>query len=131
MALGYAVPLRNSMLTEIVTLAGTNAVIEIYEGTRPATGGTEGTLLATLTGNATQFGTVSAGVLTVSAITADSSADASGTAQWGRVYASNGTTHVFDFGVGQGSGDVDFDDNTFEAGGNVSISSWTITEGNP
>lgn len=52
MALAFATTLRNAMLDEIKTAldAGAGAaLIRIYDGTRPATGGTATTLLAELT----------------------------------------------------------------------------------
>jgi len=100
MAIAYAVPLRNSMLDAITSLAGASCLINIYDGSRPATGGTATTLLAQLTGNATFAPAASGGVLTLNAITQDSSANATGTATWFRIYASNGTTHVLDGNVG-------------------------------
>jgi hypothetical protein len=119
-------------MTDVVTDVSTSAVIRVYSGTRPATVGTvlsSNTLLAQLTGNASQFGTVSSGVLTVSAITDDSSADASGTPTFARVFKSDGTTAVFDCSAGVGSGDLNFA-TALTAGQVVSITSWTLTEGN-
>lgn len=132
MALGYAAALRTSMLTTIVTLAGSGALIRLYSGSRPATGGAATTLLAQLTCAAT-LGTVSGPVLTFNTITPDSSADANGTATWFRIVKSDGTTHVVDGNVGTlGSGaDMELTTTTIVATQPVSISSWTITESNP
>lgn len=130
MALGYAVTLRNTMLTDIVTLAGASALVRIYSGSRPATGGTATTLLAQLTCAAT-LGTVSAGILTFNAITQDSSADATGTATWFRIVKSDGTTHVLDGNCGTSGSDMNLTTTSIVAAQPVSISSWTITEGNP
>ena len=58
-------------------------MLRIYDGTRPATGGAATTLLAELTCNAT-FAPAASGVLTLNAITQDSSANA-GTATWFRI----------------------------------------------
>ena len=67
MAIAYAATLRNSMLDAITTLAGASALLRIYDGTRPATGGTATTLLAELTCNATFAPGAAAGVLTLNA----------------------------------------------------------------
>lgn len=131
MALGYAVALRNSMLDEITTLAGSNALLRIYDGARPTTGGTATTLLAELTCNATFAPGASGGVLTLNAITQDSSANASGTATWFRIVASNGTTHVLDGNIGTSGSDMNLTTTTIAAAQPVSITSFTITEGNP
>lgn len=130
MALGYAAALRNSRLQAIVDLAGANAKVRLYSGSRPATGGTATTQLAELTCGAT-LGTISTGVLTFNAITQDTSADANGTASWFRVVKSDGSTHVLDGNCGTSGSDMNMVTTTITAGQPVSISSWTITESNP
>lgn len=127
MAIGLDNTLRSTMATDIVTFAGSGALIRIYSGTRPAKGGTATTLLAQLTCAAT-LGTVSNGVLTLNAITQDSSADASGTPTWFRVVKSDGTTHVLDGEAAVGSGDLNLLA-AITAGQPVQISSATITVG--
>ena len=131
MAIAYAATLRNTMLDAITTLAGASCLINIYDGTRPATGGTATTLLAQLTGNATFAPAASGGVLTLNAITQDSSANATGTATWFRIYASNGTTHVLDGNVGTSGSDLNLTTVSIVATQPVSITSFVITEGNP
>jgi hypothetical protein len=100
MALSYNATIRNARLDQITTGAGASAFLRIYDSTRPATGGTATTLLAELTCNATFAPGASGGVLTLNAITQDSSANASGTATWFRIVKSDGTTHVLDGNVG-------------------------------
>jgi len=133
MALGLAVTLRNNMLNQITSLAGGSAILRIYSGTRPATGGSETTVLAQLTCNATFAPSASSGVLTLNSISSDTSANATGAATWFRIYASNGTTHVLDGAVSTtsaGTGDLQLDDTSIVLGGTVAISSATITAGN-
>lgn len=98
--LGYASGLRNARLDEITTAAGASALLRIYDGTRPATGGAATTLLAELTCNATFAAAAAAGVLTLNAITQDASANATGTATWFRIVKADGTTHVLDGDAG-------------------------------
>lgn len=131
MAIAYAATLRNSMLDAITTLAGASALLRIYDGTRPATGGTATTLLAELTCNATFAPGAAAGVLTLNAITQDSSANSSGTATWFRIVKSDGTTHVLDGNVGTSGSDLNMTTTTIVATQPVSVSSFVITEGNP
>jgi hypothetical protein len=128
MAVGYSTTIRNSRLTQMVD-ACSNGYLRIYDGTRPATGGAVTTLLAELrlSGPAA---TVSGGVATFSTITTDSSADSTGTATWARFVAGDGTTHVADCSVGESGADINFDSIAFTQGGAVSVSSFTITEGN-
>lgn len=130
MALGYAATLRNNRLQAIVDYAGANALVRIYSGSRPATGGTATTLLAQLTCGAT-IGSVSTGVLTFNAITDDSSADSGGTATWFRIVKSDGSTHVLDGNCGTSGSDMNMVTTTITALQPVSITSWTITESNP
>ena len=131
MALAYLVATRNAMLDAITTSAGASALLRIYNGTRPATGGTATTLLAQLTCNATFAPAASAGVLTLNSITQDSSADATGTATWFRIVKSDGTTHVLDGDVGTSGSDLNLVTTSIVATQPVSITSFVITEGNP
>src|SRR4051812_39464332 len=76
-----------------------NGYLRLYSGTQAADADTAigaQVLLAELRFNATAFGSAVAGVATANAITADSSADATGTATWFRALKSDGTTVVFD-----------------------------------
>lgn len=130
MALGFSTALRNAILDAITTAVGSSGLLRIYDGTRPATGGSATTLLAQLTCNATFAPGASSGVLTLNAITADSSADATGTATWFRITTSGGTA-VIDGNVGTSGSDLNFNTTSIVAGANVSVSSFTITAGNP
>lgn len=131
MTIGMVTGLRNAMLDAITTFAGNSGKIRIYSGTQPATGGTATTLLAELTANATFAPAASGGVLTLNAITADSSADATGTASWFRLLKSDGTTIVFDGTVGTSGADLNLNTTSIVTAANVAISSFTITAGNP
>ena len=130
MALAYNVAIRNAMLDEITTGAGASALLRIYDGSRPATGGTATTLLAELTCNATFAAGASSGVLTLNAITQDSSANATGTASWFRIVKSDGTTHVLDGNCGTSGSELNLTTLSIVASQPVSVSSFTITEGN-
>lgn len=99
MTIGYSTAIRNAMLDAVTTAVGASGLLKLYNGTRPATGGTVTTLLSTLTGNATFAPGSSGGVLTLNAITQDSSAAASGTATWFR-WTSSGATFAMDGDVG-------------------------------
>jgi hypothetical protein len=133
MALGINVTTRNAMLDAITSRAGASALLRIYDGSRPATGGTATTLLAQLTCNATFAPGASGGVLTLNSIASATSAAATGTATWFRIVQSNGTTHVLDGSVSTvaaGTGDLQLDSTSIVLGGTVAVSSATITSGN-
>lgn len=131
MAIAYAVSLRNTMLDAITTAAGNAALLRIYDGSRPATGGTATTLLAELTCGTPFAAGAASGVLTLGSITQDASANATGTATWFRIVKADGTTHVLDGNVGTSGSDLNLTTTSIVSGQPVSISSFTLTEGNP
>lgn len=132
MAISYDVTtIRNVMLDAITTRAGASALLRIYDGTRPATGGTATTLLAELVCNATFAPASSAGVLTLNAIAQDASANASGTATWFRIVKADGTSFVMDGNVGTSGSDLNLVTTTIVITQPVSVSSFVVTEGNP
>lgn len=132
MALAFAETTRNGWLDNVNTLlnAGAGAaLIRIYDGTRPATGGAATTLLAELTCSDPAAPAASGGILTFSAITQDSSANATGTATWFRMVDSVGN-FVLDGDVGTSGSDLNLTSTSITATEPVSISSATITAPN-
>ena len=109
-----------------------NGYLRIYDGSQPAnadTAVTTQTLLAELRWNAANaFGAASGGVATANAITADSSADATGTASWFRALKADGTTAVFDGSVGTSSADLILNSTAIAAGANVAVTAFTYNE---
>jgi hypothetical protein len=109
--------------------------LRIYSGTAPADADAAlsgNTLLAELTLNSTAFGAASAGVVTANAITADSSADATGTPTFFRLFQSNGTSVVYQGTAGASGQELNLSglsSGQIVAGGSVSVSSLTITQG--
>lgn len=106
-----------------------NGFIRIYDGSQPANADTAvsgQTLLAELTFGADAFPAAVAGLLTANAITSDSSANATGTASWARILASNGTTVWFDGSVGTSNANVVINSTAISAGATVSCSSLTL-----
>lgn len=133
MTIGLSSSIRNAQLNLITTAidAGAGAGLRrLYDGTRPATGGAATTLLAELTFTDPSGPAASSGVLTQSAITADPSANATGTATWGRDVDSTGA-FVQDFSVGVGSGDYQLNTVSITSGVQVSCTSSVLTAGNP
>lgn len=128
---GFVATLRNARLDQITSAVGASGLLRIYDGTRPATGGAATTLLAELTCNATFAPAASGGVLTLNAITQDSSANATGTASWGRLTTSGGTAQM-DFDVTLATANtLQLTTLSITATQPVSCSTFTITEGNP
>lgn len=119
----------NAQADAMATLLN-NGYLRIYDGTQPATADTAvgaQVLLAELRFNATAAPAASGGLLTFNAFTADSSANASGTASWFRALKSDGTTVVFDGNVGiTGSTScMEMATTTIAAGVQVSVTSFT------
>jgi hypothetical protein len=129
MALGYVAALRNAQLDQITSQVGASGLLRIYSGSRPATGGTETTVLAELTFSATFAPAASGGVLTANAVTQDSSANATGTATWFRVLTSGAAARI-DGDVGTSGSDLNLNSTSITSGGTVAVTSFVITAGN-
>jgi hypothetical protein len=107
-----------------------NGYLRIYSGTQPATADTAlsgNTLLAELRFAATSAAAASAGVLTFSAITSDTSADATGTAAFYRALKSDGTSVVMDGSVGTSSADLVLNSTAIQSGAQVDVTSFAVT----
>jgi hypothetical protein len=133
MTIAITTALRNAALDAIDDAANAGAgaaLLRIYDGTRPASGGTATTLLAELTASDPMFGAASSGVLTASAITDDSSANATGTATWFRVVDSD-SNWVIDGDVGTSGSDMNLNSTSISILQNVSVTSFVLTGGNP
>jgi hypothetical protein len=120
-----------SRAADAVTARLNSGYLRIYSGTQPAnadTGLSGNTLLAELRFNATAFGAAVNGVATANAITADTDADANGTATWFRALESDGSTVVFDGSVGTGTNDLVLDSTTVTLHGTVTVSAFTYTQ---
>ena len=132
MAIGFPVTLRNAranLIRDAVDAGAGAGLFRVYDGTRPATGGTATVLLAELTMSDPCAPAAAGGVLTFSAITADASANATGTATWGRMVDSTGA-FVDDFSVGTSGADFNLNTVNITTGVQVSCTSASITEGN-
>ena len=125
--------IRNAPLDAIKTAidAGAGAgTIKVYTGTQPANADASlsgNTLLGTLTFTDPSAPAASSGVLTFSAITQDTSADATGTATWARIADSTGAT-VFDCDVGTSGATLNLNTTSIVAGGPIQVSSFTLTD---
>lgn len=112
--------------------AGTAAVFRILSGSAPTNveDAETGTLLATLTCSATAFSGLSdlnpGARATFAAITADSSADNTGTAGYFRALTQTGGTAVAQGGVSTSGADMNFNTVAFTAGSTISLSAATI-----
>ena len=113
--------------------AGTAAVINIYDGSVPADADASigaSTLLAQLTMSATAFGAAAddtpGAIATASAITSDSSANATGTASYFRVLTQNAGTPCMQGTVGTATADLILNTVSITIGSTVAITSFTV-----
>lgn len=132
MAFGFPTLVRNALADALTTYAGSGAILKIFSGSRPATGGAETTKLAQLTFSGNIAAAAASGALTLNIPPSDTSADATGTASWARITKADGTTVVADMSVSAtgGGGDLQLDSTAITLGGTVAITSGTITVGN-
>lgn len=132
MAIKQTTAVRNAQLDALNSQTGTSAKLRIYNGTRPAnanTAITSQTMLVELTCNATAFAAAaSGGVLTANAIS-NGTAAATGTASWFRLWQSNGTTAIMDGDVSTSGADVNLNNTSIATGQTVSVTSFTVTDG--
>ncbi len=115
---------RTALGTAIITAAGASAKIKLYNGTRPASGGTAtGTLLATLNMGSV-IGTCTSGVITLDAtgMTQSNGSHVAGAPTWLRLTTS-GDVFVADFSI---TADATFS-GTVVTGTNITLNASTIT----
>ena len=132
MAIKQTTAVRNAQLDALNTQIGASARLRIYSGTRPAnanTAITSQTMLVELTCNATAFAAAaSGGVLTANAIS-NGTAAATGTASFFRLWQSNGTTAIMDGDVAASGADLNLNNTSIATGQTVSVTAFTITDG--
>jgi len=121
MAVIYTDAVKNSRLAAVITAIGGTGILEI--GTTAM-----GTVLATITLNATA-GTATSGVLTFSGFPkSDTAADATGTAAAARIRtAPAGTDIITGLTVGLSASDINLDSLSLTVGQTVTINSAAIT----
>lgn len=138
MALDFVVTgaVARAMLDAFVaaTDAGTAAILTIYSGTIPTDAETAlsgNTVLAVLTFSGTSFGAaadIAPGArVTANAITADSSADNTGTATFFRILTQVGGTVTAQGTAGTATSDLILNTTSITAGSTVSVTAATVT----
>ena len=132
MAVQYRVTTRNNRLDEITTDAGATAFLQFWDGALPATPITApaGTLLASCAMSNPIAPAASAGLLTMSAITSDTDANASGTPTFCRIATNETgtTTGVVQMTSQIAGGDVSIDA-AIVVTGTVAVTALSITDG--
>lgn len=129
MAAGYSSALRNAQLDTISATVGNAGRLVIYAGSRPATGGAAGTVLATFT-LGSPFAPAASGGALYPSLPVDVSAVATGTATWARIFKSDASTVVMDLGVGTSGQDVTINSTGITSGLTCSVTAFSISCGN-
>lgn len=134
MAVQLSVSVRNARLDTVESTIGTAAILEIRSGSAPADCATadSGTLLASMTLPSDWMAAASSGSKAKSGTWSDASANNTGTAGHFRIKDSGGTTcHIQGTVTASGGGgDLTLDNTSIASAQSVTISSFTITDGN-
>lgn len=129
-----SIAVRNARLDAIESTIGTSAVLKIRSGSAPANcaAADSGTVLATLNLPSDWMAAASSGSKAKSGTWEDTSADATGTAAHFRLYASDGTTCHMQGTItaNGGGGDMELVTTSLVATQPVTITSFTLTDGN-
>ena len=130
----FSTSLRNARLDVIESHIGTSAILYIFQGTKPAatTDADAGTVLATVNLPSDWMANASGGTKLKSGTWEDISADATGTAQYFRIKDSTGTTtHIQGtITVTGGGGDMTVDNTSVAITQQITVTQFTLAEGN-
>jgi len=131
MAIQLAISTRNARLDAIETDLGVSPNLEIRTGAQPAdcAAADSGTVLATLALPSDWAAAASGGSKAKSGTWQDLTADASGTAAHFRLKTSGGVCKL-QGSCGEGTGDLQLDNTDIAAGQQVTVTAFTITDGN-
>jgi hypothetical protein len=134
MAIQLSTTVRNMRLDTIESTIGTAAILRIRTGAAPSTCATadSGTVLAELTLPSDWMAAASGGSKALAGTWQDTSANADGTAAHFRVYDSGGSTcHIQGTVTATGGGgDMTLDNTSITTGQQVTITTFTLTDGN-
>jgi hypothetical protein len=134
MSIQLSAAVRNARLDAIETAISTSAVMKIRTGAAPANcaAADSGTVLATLSLPSDWMAAASSGAKALSGTWQDTSADNTGTAAHFRIYASDGTTcHIQGTVTATGGGgDLTLDNTSIASAQSVTITSFSLTDGN-
>ena len=134
MAIKLSVACRNARLDAVETFTGTSAVLKLRTGAAPANCATadSGTVVATINLPSDWMANASNGSKAKSGTWEDTSADNTGVIAHFRLYKSDGTTCVMQGTVTEtgGDGDLTVDNNDVNSGQTITITGFTLTDGN-
>lgn len=134
MAVQLSIAVRNARVDSIESTIGASAILRIRTGSPPANCATadSGTVLAEMTLPASWMAAAASGTAALSGTWQDTSANATGTAGHFRIYDSTGATCGIQGTVTAtgGGGDLTLDNTSITSGQQVTITAFSITDGN-
>jgi hypothetical protein len=132
MAIQLSTTVRNARLDAIETAIGTSAVLKIRTTSVPVTCATadSGTVLAEMALPSDWMAAASGGSKVLAGAWQDLTANNAGTAEHFRIYASDGTTCHIQGTCGIGTGDLQLDNTSIAVGQQVTVTAFTLTDGN-
>jgi hypothetical protein len=132
MAIQLSEEVRNARLDAIEVTTGASAKLKIRSGAAPANcaAAESGTVLGTFDLPSDWMAAAASGAKAKSGTWEETAADAGGTAEHFRLYKTDGSTCVLQGTVGQGSGDLSLDNTTIVLGQTITVTAFTLTDGN-
>lgn len=132
MALQYSVAVRNAQLDVFEATVGASAVLKIRAGAIPVdcAAADAGTVLATINLPPDWMAAASSGVKLKNGVWATTYADASGTASYFRIYASDGVTVHAQGAISLSGGDMTLNNVLIASGQVITVTAFTISAGN-
>lgn len=123
---------RNARLDALETAIGTAPILRILTGSAPAatTDASTGTLLVEMVLPSDWMAAASGGAKAKLGTWEDASANGDGVATYFRIFDSGDTTCHIQGSVGQGSGELQLDNTNIATGQQVTITAFTLTDGN-
>ena len=131
MALQYSPTVRDAKLDVVESTITTAPTLAMFTGAAPANTGeaNSGTLIASMALPSDWMAAASGGTKAKSGTWQDTSADASGTIGYFRIYASGGACHIQGTCANSGA-DMNLDNNVVNAGQQITVTTFTLTAGN-
>jgi hypothetical protein len=134
MAIKFSEAVRNARLDAIETIAGTDCILKLRTGAAPANcaAANSGTIVATIVLPTDWMNAAASGSKTKAGVWEDVAADAGGTVLHFRIYDSTDTTcHMQGtVTITGGGGDLELNNNVVVAGQTITITAFSLTDGN-
>lgn len=132
MALQLSTNARNGRLDAIETELGASPILKLRTGAQPGScaAADTGTVLCQLNLPADSMAAASAGSKAKSGTWSGTASGGGGTIGHFRLYKNDGVTCVLQGSVGLASGDLQLDNNVVSDGQTITISTFTLTDGN-